>query len=72
MALDLNDSQSAQLTRAIRPGPQQRGLAAASRGRDERHLGLRRTIEGREKLTALNESRSGRTRRPVIGAGHHA
>ena len=72
VALHLDDCQSVRLTRSIRPGPQQRGLAAACGGRDQRYLGLRRAIEGCEKFPALNQPRSRRPRLSVICPEHHA
>ena len=52
VALHLDDCQSVQLARPVRPGPQQRGLAAARGGRDQRYLGFCRAIEGCEKFSA--------------------
>src|SRR5690242_13016861 len=52
VALHLHDCQSVRLTRPVRPGPQQRGLAAACGARDKRYLGLRSAIEGCEKVPA--------------------
>src|ERR1700722_5561796 len=55
VALHLDNCQPVRPTRPIRPGPQQRGLAAACGRRDKRHLRLRRTIEGCDKVSALNQ-----------------
>src|SRR5258708_371803 len=72
VALHLDHCQPIRLTRPIRPGPQQRGLAAARGGRDKRYLGLRAAIEGSEKLPALNQLRSRRTRLSLIRPKRHA
>src|SRR5712671_5732382 len=71
VALHLDDCQSVRLTRPVRPGPQQRGLAAACGARDKRYLGLRRAIEGCEKVPALNQPRSCRTRLSLICPSYH-
>src|SRR6266568_4392187 len=71
-ALHLDDCQSVRLTRPVRPGPQQRGLAAACGARDKRYLGVRRAIEGCEKVPALNQPRSCRTRLSLICPSYHA
>src|SRR5258708_37436145 len=71
-ALHLDDRQPMRLTRPIRPGPQQRGLAAAGGGRDKRYLGFSRAIEGCEKFPALNQLRNCRTRLSVIYPKYHA
>ena len=72
VALHLDDRQPVRLTWPIRPGPQQRGLAAACGGRDKRYLGFGRAIKGREKFSALNQPRSCRTRLSVICPDYHA
>ena len=58
IASHLDDCQPVRLTRTVGPGPQQRSLAAAGGGRDERYFRCRRAIQGREKLSALNQPRS--------------
>src|ERR1700730_12674635 len=72
VALHLDDCQPIRLTWPVRPGPQQRGLAAACGGRDKRYLGFGRAIEGCEKVPALNQLRSCRTRLSVICHRYHA
>src|SRR5712672_3296399 len=72
IAPHLDDCQPIRLTRPIRPGPQQRGLAAACGGRDKRYLGPGRTIEGCEKFLAMNQMRSRRPRLSVICPKCHA
>ncbi len=72
IAPHLDDCQPVRLARTVRPGPQQRGLAAARGRRDERYLRFGRAIEGREKLSALNQPRSCRTRLLVICSDYHA
>ena len=72
VAPHLDDCQPIRLTRPIRPGPQQRGLAAACGGRDKRYLGFGRTIERCELCPALNQMRSRRTRLSGICPKCHA
>ena len=72
IAPHLDDCQPIRLTRPIRPGPQQRGLAAACGGGDKRYLGFRRAIEGRDKFPALNQPQSCRTRLSAICPKYHA
>jgi hypothetical protein len=72
VAPHLDDCQPMRLTWPIRPGPQQRGLAAACGGRDKRYLGFRRAIEGRDKFPALNQPQSYRTRLSLICPKCHA
>src|SRR5882724_8237576 len=72
VALHLDDCPPVRLTRPLRPGPQQRGLAAACGGRDKRYLGFRRPIEGCEKVSALNQPRSCRNWLSVICLEYHA
>src|SRR5260370_8099893 len=55
VAPHLNHCQSIPPTGPIRPGPQQRGLAAACGARDKRYLRFRRAIEGPQKLSPLNQ-----------------
>src|ERR1700730_17492199 len=72
VAPHLDDCQPIRLTRPIRPGPEQRGLAAACGGRDKRYPGFGRTIEGCEKFPARNQLRSRWTRLSVIRPKCHA
>jgi hypothetical protein len=72
VAPHLDDCQPVRLAWPVRPGPQQRALAAAGGGRDKRYLGFRRAIKGREKLPALNQLRSRRIRPSVIRSQCHA
>ena len=72
VALHLDDGQPVRLTRPIRPGPQQRRLAAPGGRRDQRYLGFCRAIEGREKFPALNQPRSWRTRLSLTCPRYHA
>ena len=58
IAPHLDDCQPVPLTRTICPGPEQGSLAAARRGGDKCYLRCRRVIEGRKKLSALNQPRS--------------
>ena len=71
-ALYMDDCQSVRFPRSVRPGPQQRGLAAACGARDKRYLGLRRAIEGCEKIPALNQPWSCRIRLSLICPSYHA
>jgi hypothetical protein len=57
IAPHLNDCQPIQLTRTISPRPQQRSLAAAGGRRDQRYLRCCCAIQGRDKVSALNEPR---------------
>ena len=72
VALHLDDGQPVRLARPIRPGPQQRRLAASGGRRDQRDPGCYRAIEGREKFPALNQPRSGRIRLPLTCPRYHA
>ncbi len=61
VALHLDDCHPVAPAGAVCPRPQQRGLPAAGRGRDQRYLCSRRAIEGSNEFRALNQSRSCRT-----------
>ena len=62
VAPHLHSREPVALARAIRPGPQQGSLAAASGGRDQGYLCFRRAVESGEKFSALNQLRSCRAR----------
>ena len=79
VALHLQDGEPARLTRAARPGAQQRRLPAAGRRRDDRHLPRRRAIQGSDKITPVDQPGScpSHRQRPAListpdtpGAGH--
>ena len=53
--LHLHDRQPARLARTVRPRAQQRGLPAAGRSRDDRHLPRRRPVEGGDKMVACDQ-----------------
>src|ERR1700691_4000641 len=71
IALHLDDCQSIRPARPVRPGPQQRGLAAACGGRDQLSLALGRAIEGCEKFPAANQPQGCRTRLSLICRKYH-
>ena len=50
----LNDGQSTRLARMVGPRAKQRGLPAAGRSRDDRHLPDRRPIQGGHKITPVD------------------
>jgi hypothetical protein len=58
IALHLHDGEPVRLPRAVGPGAQQRRLPAAGRGRDDRHLPRRRTIQSGEKITPVDQPES--------------
>jgi hypothetical protein len=55
VAPHLDDGEPARLIRTVRPGTQQRCLPAAGRGGDDRDLPGRRVVQGREKITPVDQ-----------------
>src|SRR5664279_1735874 len=72
IASHLHVCQPVLLTRTICPGPQQGGFAATGWGRDKCDLRFRRSIQRREKLSALNQPQGCRTRLSRVCRNYHA
>jgi hypothetical protein len=70
ISLPAQHGEPARLPRTAGPGAQQRRLPAASRSRDNRHLPRRRTIQGSDKITPVDQPRSRNPGASCLGTSH--